>query len=115
MSGLVNCIRQTFSAYPHHVGSNIFVVRENYSRSNKRHPRPVLFVPLLKETKQLSTRILMLEARLSGHVEFSFDDFITLAVVRHQREISGSEFFGGRHVALSFSEGCCVHSKAKRA
>jgi hypothetical protein len=55
----------------------------------------------LKITKQLSADKLMLGARQLRHVEISFDDLVAVAVVvRHQREIGGSELPGGFHVGI---------------
>src|SRR5688500_250000 len=116
MPRLIERARQTFVADPHHVRPDVVVVGEDQPRSYERHSRPAPVVPILEITKQLSADKLVLGARQLGHVEISLDDLVALAVVRQEREISGSELPRGFHFGfLSTAGGPCPHSNAKRA
>src|SRR5437867_4790436 len=91
MTGPVEGAFVAFTADPDYVWGYVIVVGKNYSRRGKYYAQAGPLVPLVKKRAKAATCILMFSFWLSGHVEFSIDDFIAIEAVRHLLQIGRSK------------------------
>ena len=94
MPGFVKRTGKPFTAYPYNIWCDIIVSAEDQSRRLEYYANIFLLIPQRQNVTYLSARVLVLKTWLSRHVKFSIYDLVALAVVRHQRQLTGSKFFG---------------------
>ena len=73
--------RQPFTADPNHIWGDIGIIRKDHSWCRIRHSRVRLQAPGIQKPGEPSAKMLVLPIGLFGHVQFSIDNFIPLAII----------------------------------
>src|SRR5438477_2443895 len=94
MTGFINCIRESVARNPNDIRRHVIILAKDQTWGGEHGADFAFEIPLDEKVDQKTAGVLVFVTRLSGHVEFSADDLVALAVIRHQRQLTGSKFFG---------------------
>jgi hypothetical protein len=73
--------RQAFLTHPYNIRRHIVVRREDQAGGLKCEAGVRPIVPLIQKSEQPPTRILVVVVRLLRHIQLSFDNFISFAII----------------------------------
>ena len=73
--------RQPFTADPDHIWGDIGIIRKDHSWRCICHSRVRLQTPGIQEPGETCAKMLVMPIGLFGHVQFSIDNFIPLAII----------------------------------
>ena len=85
MTGFISGIRESVAGHPNNIRRHIIILAKDQTWRREHGAYFAFEIPLNEKVGQKTARVLVFVTRLSGHVEFSVDDFVALAVIRHQR------------------------------
>src|SRR5262249_18465320 len=88
MPGVVQGVRQALTADPHHIRGHVVIVGKDHTRRWQCDAGVAWRAPPIERTQEFGTGILVMIPRLTRHVEFSINNFIALAVVWQNLQIS---------------------------